>query len=106
MDELTNKTYKNHSYTSRYSPVPYFYNNKDDKYIYGLALQLSNDTPYTVHMIGKRDTLDSLSLTYYGRPDFYWVIADYNHIQDPFISLPEKYTTIKIPTLTRIEFKG
>ena len=35
---------------------------------------------------------------------YYWIIADFNRIQDPFINLPVGYT-IKIPVLSNIEFK-
>ena len=50
------------------------------------------------------DTLDLLALNYYGRPDFYWIIADFNGIKDPFIDLPKKFKTIRIPTLTQIYY--
>lgn len=106
MDRLTNKNYKTYDYISRYSSIPYYYNKEDNKYIYGLSSYLSEDNTFVAHTIKDYDTLDLLALTYYGRPDLYWIIADFNKILDPFINLQEKFTTIKIPTLTNIYYKG
>ena len=50
-------------------------------------------------------TLDFLANKYYGRPDYYWVIADFNHIRDPFINLSDWFNTIKIPSLGSLEFE-
>ena len=50
-------------------------------------------------MIKDTDTLDSLALKYYGRPDLFWVIADFNRIQDPYINLYENYNFLNIPLL-------
>lgn len=104
MDALKNKSTKKYSYISRYSKFYYYYNTLDDKYIYGITGNLSKDTNYVIHKIRDYDTLDLLALNYYGRPDFYWIIADYNNIKDPFSSI-QKYESLKIPTLTEIYFK-
>ena len=105
MDILKDKSYKQYSYISRYSRVPYYYNTLDKKYESGLTFQLSQDTVSVLHKVKQNDTPDSLSEQYYGRPDLYWVILDFNHIQDPYEKLYGKYDTLKIPSLTSISFE-
>lgn len=105
MDVLKDKNYKVYNYISRYTAFPYYYNTQDRKYIYGTTSQLNNDTNFVLHKITQKDTLDSLSLKYYGRPDYYWVIADFNRIQDPFVKLFGNYDSLKIPALGSISFK-
>lgn len=105
MNILKNKSYRTYNYTSRYSTYPYYYNTLDKKYIYGITGQLSDKTEYTLHYVTDRDTLDSLALYYYGRPDLYWIIADFNRIQDPYINLFEKYNYIYIPSLSGVKYK-
>lgn len=105
MNILKNKSYRTYDYTSRYSTYPYYYNTIDKKYIYGITGQLSDETEYTLHYVTDRDTLDSLALYYYGRPDLYWIIADFNRIQDPYINLFEKYNYIYIPSLSGVKYK-
>lgn len=104
MDILTDKQYKTYDYTSRYSSVPIYFNEEDGKYIYGITSNLVTSTTYTLHKLSDYDTLDSLSLHYYGRPDLYWVIADFNRIRDPFARLKDRYISIKIPSLSNISF--
>lgn len=106
MDELENKTYKSYDYISRYISFPFYYNTYDDKFIYGLTSQLNTQTEYVLHTVKKTDNLDKLSLQYYGRPDLYWAIADFNKIKDPYTELFSNYKTLKIPTLSSIEYKG
>lgn len=105
MDSLRGKSYKQYPYISRYSRFPYYYNIQDNKYVYGITGQLDKDTIYVLHKVEIKDTLDSLALQYYGRPDYFWVIADFNSIQDSFIKLSEYYDTLKIPSLTSISYK-
>lgn len=105
MEVLTNEQYKDYSYTSRYSAFPFYYNKNDGKYVYGVTKQLATDIEYVAHTVTDKDTLDSLALKYYGRPDYYWIIADFNRIRDPFTTLKGKYTTIKVPSLTSLYFK-
>ena len=105
MDVLKDESTRLYDYISRYTAFPYYYNSQDDKYIYGLTSQLNDDVTYVAHKIKQSDTLDSLSLFYYGRPDLYWIIADFNKIQDPFIKLYGNYESLNIPTLNRISFK-
>lgn len=105
MDVLTNKSYRSYDYTSRYATFPYYYHSIDKKYTYGITGQLSNSTEYTLHTVTDTDTLDSLAQKYYGRPDLYWIIADYNRIQDSYINLFETYNSICIPSLSSVKFE-
>lgn len=101
---LKNKSYKEYSYTSRYSPFPYYYNTVDEKYMYGLSCCLDKHTRYTSHVISKGDTLDSLSLKFYNTPTLFWIIADFNDIVDPYQELLEG-KLVKIPSISNIKFK-
>jgi len=105
MDVLKDKARKRYQYISRYTPFPYYYHSLDNKYIYGVTSQLNQNVTYVAHKITENDTLDSLSLKYYGRPDYYWIIADFNRIQDPYIKLFGKYEKLNIPTISDITFK-
>lgn len=104
MDVLTNKSTKQYNYVSRYASFPYYYNSEDGKYIYGLTGHLNGSVAFVAHEIRQWDTLDSLAEYYYGRPDLYWVIADFNRISDPFANLWGKYASLKVPTLSNISF--
>lgn len=107
MDKLKDKTMRSYDALSRYAVIPYYYNVEDDKFVYGLERQLAvNGVEYVDHHLVMGDTLDSLALRYYGRPDYFWIIADFNRIQDPFEPLlkPNR-TTIKIPSLGQVAFK-
>lgn len=104
MDVLKDKQYRNYSYLSRYSSFPFYYNTEDKKYIYGTTSQLNQDITYILYKVKANDTLDSIALDYYNNPTFFWIIADFNQIQDPFIQLIEG-TEIKIPTLSEISFE-
>ena len=104
MEVLSKKQYKTYDRVSRYSVFPYYFNRVDEKYIYGITSQLKQDNvTYVVHTVVLNDTLDSLSLYYYSNPLYYWIIADYNHIQDPYKEL-KVGTKLKIPTFNSIEF--
>lgn len=105
MNKISDKQYKTYDYTSRYSGFPIYYNEVDKKYIYGITSNLSERTSYTLHNLSDYDTLDSLALHYYGRPDLYWIIADFNRIRDPFIKLSTYYKSLKIPSMSDISFE-
>lgn len=105
MDVLTNKAYKTYDSLSRYTVFPYYYNSEDDKYIYGVTGQLNTNVAVIAHKVSNRDTLDSIALKYYGRPDYWWVIADFNRIQDPYINLSENFKILNIPSISNISFK-
>lgn len=105
MDVLKDKQTRTYDSLSRYSSIPFYYNTLDNKYIYGLTKQLGDDVDYIVHNVRANDSLDSIALYYYGRPDYYWIVADFNKIQNPFINLSEKFKTIKVPSISYIYFK-
>ena len=103
MDILKNKSYKNYDKLSRYSSFPYYYHSLDNKYIYGKSANLRDDTIYTLYTIQPRDTLDSLALEYYNNPTLFWIICDFNRINDPYKKLVPG-EQIKIPSISNIEF--
>ena len=104
MDSLTDKSKKDYNYTSRYGSFPYYYNKNDNKYVYGITSWLNLDNEYTLHTVEDTDTLDGLAFKYYGRPDLFWVIADFNRIVDPYINLYDNYNFIYIPSLAGIRY--
>lgn len=104
MDKLTNKRYHNFDYTSRYTSVPYFYDQDKQLDVYGIGTQMSQQTAFVSHAVKPEDTLDSLALSYYNNPTYWWVIAYFNKINDPFIHLIEKFSIIKIPAISSIIF--
>lgn len=103
MNILTNKSYRTYNRVSRYGNFPYYYNVVDKKYVYGTTSHLDNTTNYSTYIIIKGDTLDSLALEFYNNPTLYWIIADFNRIQDPYLPLVIG-SYIKIPVLTSITF--
>lgn len=105
MDVLTKKESRSYDYISRYASFPYYYHSEDSKYIYGKTAQLKKNIPFILADVTSGTTLDELSNKYYGRPDYYWVIADFNNIQDPFINLFSFFNKIKVPSLASIEFE-
>ncbi|HHW90871.1 MAG TPA: hypothetical protein GX745_08235 [Clostridiales bacterium] len=106
MDRLKHKDYDVKNIYSRYISSPSYYNILDNKYIRGISSHLSKSTAYTLHKMRPYDTLDNLALMYYGRPDLFWVIADFNNVHDPFIDLAKEFKKIKIPNLFAIKFEG
>lgn len=66
-------------------------------------MRLNDNIPFVNHKIESGDTLDNIALYYYGNPTYYWMIADFNGILDPFMPLVVG-TTIKIPTFQQITF--
>ena len=103
-DILTDKQFREYNKISRYSGVPYYYNPIDNRYVYGVGNNLKDTTPYKVHKIKEGDSLDSLALYYYNNPTYFWVIADFNRIQDPYVKLAVG-SKLKIPTFSSIEFE-
>jgi nucleoid-associated protein YgaU len=102
-DILINRQYREYQRVSRYSPLPFYYNTQDEKYMYGTAVKLKKDVSYKVHTIEVGDTLDSLALYYYNNPTYFWIIADFNDIIDPYEEL-KVGEILKIPTFSTIEF--
>ena len=105
MNVLKDKSSKTYLYTSRYATLPYYYNILDKKYMYGISKNLNTNTDYVLHNLVDSDSLDSLALKYYGRPDLFWVIADFNNLNDPYIRLVDKMSSIKIPSLSGITWR-
>ena len=105
MNSISSKSYRTSDSLSRYASFPYYHHEVDDAYFYCITSQLSLDTEYVLHTVKPTDTLDSLALTYYGQPNLFWIIADFNRIQDPFKKLYKNYETIKIPNMSNISFE-
>ena len=101
---LRGKQYKEYDRVSRYAYFPYHYVIEDDKYNYGITSHLKQDVKYISHNVTQGDTLDSLALYYYNNPTYFWVIADFNRIRDPYTNL-QVGSTIKIPTFSDVEYK-
>ncbi len=104
MNTLKNKNYETYNYLSRYTNTPHYYDSLTGKNITGIGTNLKKHTEYLTHVVKSSDTLDALALKYYNNPTFWWVIAYFNDIQDAFKPLKDRYTTIKIPNITSIEF--
>jgi hypothetical protein len=104
MDTLKNKNYEDFNYLSRYSNIPYYYDTIQNREIYGIGTNLQTNTEFVTHKVKSNDTLNSLALKYYNNPTFWWIIAYFNDIQDPFRPLRNKYETIRIPSIASIEF--
>ena len=105
MNVLKDKSSRTYFYTSRYATLPYYYNTLDKKYMYGISKNLNTNTDYVLHNLVDSDSLDSLALKYYGRPDLFWVIADLNNLNDPSIRLVDNMSSIKIPALSGITWR-
>lgn len=105
MQKLTNEQANTFDYLSRYTGVSYFFDTQKNREVYGIGSQISFDTPYILHKVGVADNLDKLALKYYNNPSYWWVIAYFNKINDPFINISLTYTTLKIPTISSIVFK-
>jgi nucleoid-associated protein YgaU len=105
MDRLINKRSHTFDYISRYSGVNIYYDPDSNRDIMSIGKQIRFDTAYTIHKVSTGDTLDKLALTYYNNPTYWWAIAYFNKISDPFINLPAKYKVIKIPTISSIIFE-
>lgn len=103
MSVLTNKIYKDYSYTSRYNEFPCYYHNIDKRYVSGITAYLSDETTYTLHVVKPGETFDSLALEYYNNPTMYWVICSFNHIADPYEKLVSGQK-IRIPVLSNIKY--
>lgn len=103
MEVLKNKSYNDNNRLSRYTPFPYYYHTKDDKYVSGVTSYLKDTTVYTSYKVQRGDTFDSIALEFYNNPTLYWIICSFNRIQDPFTELVEGQV-LKIPSISNIEF--
>jgi alpha-L-arabinofuranosidase len=105
MEKLTNKRVDSYEYLSRYTGIPYYYDPTNNRDVMGICKQIDTSTQYLTHKVEAKDTLDSLSLKYYNNPTFWWAIAYFNLINDPFVPLHTKFKVIKIPNISGIKFK-
>lgn len=103
MDVLRKKQYKQYDKLSRYQLIPIYYHILDERYVQGTPVNLYDDTPYVWHTVKQNDTYDNMSLYYYSNPVYYWIICDFNQIQNPF-DAPKPGTRLKIPTFSDIKF--
>jgi len=104
MDTLRNKSYESYDYLSRYTQVPYYFDDIKQREIYGIGNNMLKNSPYVSHKVTSEDTLHSLSLQYYNNPTYWWVIAYFNDIQDSFISLIDHYSILRIPNIAGVTF--
>ena len=100
MDTLTNKTSLNFGYLSRYQGLYSYYDTVSGDTICGLGKPMLKTTAWSAYKVKPEDTLDSLALTYYNNPTYWWVIAQFNDV-GPFEPL-SKYDTMKIPGISSI----
>jgi nucleoid-associated protein YgaU len=105
MEKLVDKQSYTFDYKSRYTGIPYYFNTSTNRETPGICKQINFNTAYVLHKIKPTDTLDSLSLEYYSNPTYWWAIAFFNKINDPFIDLALKYKSLKIPALSSIIFE-
>lgn len=105
MEKLINKQSYSFDYKSRYTGIPYYFDTTTQRETPGTVRQINFDTAYVLHVVQPEDSLDSLALEYYGNPTYWWAIAFFNKINDPFINLTFKYKTLKIPALYGIIFE-
>ena len=105
MNTLIKKQYTTYDYASRYSGVPYYYDKRHDRMCAGIYRAIDKTTSYGSHTVAASDSLDSISLKYYNNPTYWWAIAQFNDILDPFIELSKKYKTLKVPNISSITFK-
>lgn len=104
MDVLKNKKYVDYGDINRYNNIPIYFNTVDKREVCGIGKNLAKTAEYYTHKLSITDTLDSLALKYYNNPTYWWVIAYFNDVQDPFLPLSEHYKTLKIPNISTIEF--
>lgn len=104
MKYINDKITLNYNYTSRYGKFPVYYNRKDGRYVYGRTSHLKIGNDEFEYQVKPGDTFDSIALAAYGRPDLFWIVADYNRITDCFIDIYKNYKTLILPNLLTIEF--
>lgn len=112
MDVLTNRTIKSSDFFSRYNGFAYYYNKlsekkvkikdsngndvidsytgqpsyqKEGKYNMSTSSWLKETDEYEAYTVKEGDTYDSIALSKYNNPTYYWIICDFNRIIDPFI---------------------
>lgn len=104
MDTLKNKQFETYTYYSRYTTVPFYFDTIANREIYGIGSNMLQHNSWVAHKVLPTDTLDSLALKYYNNPTLWWIIAYFNNIQDSFTPLNQRFSIIKIPAFSSIEF--
>lgn len=104
MAVLKDAQYKDYSYLSRYESFPYYFHTTDRKYIYGTTSHLNSDITYSLYTVQPGDTWDSISLAMYNNPTFFWILCDFNKVQDPYIS-PEVGSSVMVPVINNLSFE-
>ena len=104
MDVLKDKKYKSYDKLSRYTIFPYYYHTIDKKYVYGTTSHLNENNLYKLYKVQPNDTWDKIALEAYNNPVYYWIICDFNGIQDPFEE-PLVGSYVKIPVLSTIGYR-
>lgn len=98
------KQYKTYTHTSRYESFPYYYDDINNRYYYGLTSTLSPEISYALYEVKPGDSYDSIASDYYGSALYYWIICNFNDIFDA-LQQPEVGTILKIPALSDIKFE-
>lgn len=100
-----NKTryYKQYNYISRYEQFAYYYDDLNNRYYYGLVSNLSNDLPYASYVVQAGDSYDSIAYDKYGSPLFYWIICNFNNIEDS-LEDPIPGTILNLPNMNSLRF--
>ena len=98
------KNFKQYPYISRYESFPYYYDDYNNRYYYGLSANIAKDTPYASYVVKVGDTYDSIAYDVYGNSLFYWAICAFNNIFD-CLEAPEVGTVLKLPTINSIVFE-
>ncbi len=104
MNELKNKHFIHYDYKNRDAQTPVYFNTKFQMEVMGIGTNIKKNAPFIIHNVMPGDTLDNLSLRYYNNPTYWWVICQFNLIFDPFIHLADRYKTLRIPSISSIEF--
>lgn len=102
---LINKQRKIYLYYSRYQNTDYYYDTEFNRYFMGKSQWLKDSTPYIEYVVKRNDTYDSIALEAYNNPTYWWIITDFNRIDDPFKN-PTENSTLKIPIFSNIEFEN
>lgn len=105
MNTFKNKSYTtNNNYISRYEKIPVYLDTLTNKTVRGITKNIKKDIDYIIHTVVQGDNLDALALTYYNNPTYWWAIANFNDIEDALLQDLTKYKTLKIPSISSIDF--
>ena len=59
------RNFRQYDYISRYESFPYFYDDYNNRYYYGITANLNSDTPYAAYTVKTGDTYDSIAYDVY-----------------------------------------